>query len=114
MDTSLEKALEFGNYMSTLENQRRLLLEKFTESTVYYTNGGKFTVTISLISYVNLMVQENTLVLLDDNNMPIMINDSEQFLADITKKYNEALIVYHTEYDKLKKSRSVERLVDLD
>ena len=34
MDERLEKALEFANYMTTLNNQKRVLKEKFYESEV--------------------------------------------------------------------------------
>ena len=34
MDRRLEKALEFGNYMATLNNQKRLLKEKFLDQSV--------------------------------------------------------------------------------
>ena len=43
MDSRLDKALEFSNYMTTLNNQKRLLWENYQQNLVYYFNGGKFT-----------------------------------------------------------------------
>jgi hypothetical protein len=39
MDDRLKKALEFSNYMITLNNQRKLVHEKFVENCVHYING---------------------------------------------------------------------------
>ena len=47
MDTRLEQALDFSQYMTTPNNpkkkKKRLLLEKFYENCIPYYNGGKFT-----------------------------------------------------------------------
>ena len=52
MDPRLEKALDFSNYMITLNNQRNLLHEKFLENCVHYINGGKFNITQELVLLV--------------------------------------------------------------
>ena len=39
MDERLEKALDFGNYSVTLNNQKRLLKEKFYDDCIMYQNG---------------------------------------------------------------------------
>ena len=51
MDERLEKALEFSNYMTTLNNQRRIIKEQFLENCVHYINGGKFSVNRELITF---------------------------------------------------------------
>ena len=51
MDERLEKALEFSNYMLTLNNQKRLLTEKYQEELLYFYNGCQFTVTKELINF---------------------------------------------------------------
>ena len=38
MDERLEKALEFSNFMVTLDNQLRNLREKFYQDTIFYHN----------------------------------------------------------------------------
>ena len=60
MDRRLEKALEFGNYMATLNNQKRLLKEKFLDQSVYYIDGHKFQITIELINYSILITLNST------------------------------------------------------
>jgi len=115
MDKSLEKALEFANYMATLENQRRLLLEKFKENTIHYAHGGKFTVDSGFIGYVlSLDTSDTTHIVLDDNKIPVLIQDLEKFITDVKEIYHTALQNYYEEHEKLKKSRTVEKLIGSD
>ena len=82
MDERLKKALDISNYMVTLNNQKRLLKDKFYENSVHYCNGGQFSVTKELISFcfsLKYAGQEYT-VLIDDNDIPIEIDDLEKFL----------------------------------
>ena len=52
MDERLEKALEFSNYMVTLNNKKRLLREKLHEDLVHYRNVCQFSITKELITFV--------------------------------------------------------------
>jgi hypothetical protein len=115
MDERLEKALDFANYMQTLSNQRRVLLEQFKESLVYFYNGSQFTIDTTLINYVNWLVDKgNTenIVFVDDNEIPVEVSNLTQFLEDIQDQYFNALNTYYAEYNKLKSKRSVEKLID--
>src|SRR6056300_927210 len=117
MDERLQKALDFSNYMVTLNNQKRVLKEKYREQSVFYYGGGQFTVTKDLVTFVNMLVErDNTqdIVLIDDNETPIMVADLEEFLSDIVDVYFTAANEFHSEYDKLRKNRSVEKLVDYE
>jgi len=116
MDERLEKALDFSNYMLTLNNQKRLLAEKYQESLIYFYNGSQFTVTRELITFVSVMVSEeqDEIVVIDDNNIPCFIEDVLNFYNEILNTYTTASNEYYTEYTKLKKNRSVEKLVDYD
>lgn len=115
MDIRLEKALEFGNYMNTLNNQKRILKEKFLENTVHYLSGGKFTITIELINFCNTLLQNNQteVILLDDNDTPIQIEDLKKFFYDLIDIYTRNTNSYFTEYNKLKNNRFPKGLVDL-
>jgi len=115
MDERLEKALEFSNYMVTLNNQKRVLKEKFKENTVYYFNGGQFTLNKELITFVNMLVErDNTedVVLIDDNETPVIVPDLEDFLTEIIDTYFSAANAYHAEYKILTKKRTVSKLVN--
>ena len=114
MDKRLEKALDFSNYMITLNNQRNLLHEKFLENCVHYRNGGKFNVTQELINFCHMMVNtgQESIVLIDDNNSPIQIEDLDDFLENITAIYFKNTNEYLVKFNEIKQKRSVEGLLE--
>lgn len=115
MDERLQKALDISNYMVTLNNQKRLLKEQYQENLIYYFGGGQFTITQQLISFCQslLAMNQTETILIDDNGMPIEIENLENFSSDIYSKYFEAANKYLTEYNRLKTNRSVESIMDL-
>ena len=115
MSSKLTKALEFANYRRTLNVQHNNLKAKVQTLLSYSINGGTFQIDQVLISFVKtLLDQEHTeAVLLDIYNNPIKVELAE-FLEEITSRYFEATNEYHAEYEKLKKSRKVHKLIDLD
>ena len=115
MSSKLTKALEFANYRKTLNVQHNNLKAKVQTLLNYSINGGTFQIDQVLISFVQtLLEQEHTkAVLLDIYNNPIEI-ELESFLEEIISRYFEATNEYHAEYQKLRKSRKVHKLIDLD
>ena len=115
MDEALEKALDFSNYMVTLNNQKRILQEEYQESLIKYQGGGKFTITKELISFVgNLNDTGNTkVVLIVDNQIPILIEDLPTFVYDIKLQYRESSDQYYQKYKSMMNKRNVESLVDV-
>ena len=116
MDERLEKALEFSNYMITLNNQKRMLKEKYYQNLIHYYKGGQFSVTQGLISFCQTLVNndQDDAVLVDDNDTPILIDSIEDFMSDILNVYFTASNEYLSEFDTLKKSRTVEKLVEYE
>jgi hypothetical protein len=115
MDERLEKALDFSNYMVTLNNQKRLLGEQYQQQLIYYFNGGQFSATQELVSFCNalILLGQTETVLVDDNNIPVFVQNLEEFLSDILQVYASASNQYFTEYETLKKNRSIKGIVDL-
>lgn len=114
MDERLEKALEFANFMVTLNNQKRSLKEKYQTDCVYYQDGGTFSITKELITFVKTLVDLNNttdIVVIDDNELPIRISNLTEFLSNIVDQYFMATNSYYSEYENLKKNRSIEALV---
>lgn len=113
MDERLEKALDFANFMVTLNNQKRSLREKYYTECVYYHNGGTFSLSKDLITFVKTLIDignTDQVVLIDNNDLPIRIENLNQFLDDIIDQYFIASNNYYNEYQLLKKNRSVEAL----
>lgn len=115
MDERLEKALEFSNYMATLNNQKRIIREQFLESCVHYLNGGKFSVNRDLITFCHTLLQNNQTgcVLIDDNDTPVNVEDLQKFLDDILDIYFTASYKYLDKHNEIKANRTVEGLVNL-
>lgn len=116
MDERLSKALDFSNYMVTLNNQKRLIQEKYQEDLLYFYNGSQFTVSRELITFVGMMIDkdQDSLVLTDDNGIPASVDDVEDFYDNIIDVYFTASNTYYSQYQALKKNRNVEKLVDYE
>ena len=116
MDERLEKALDFSNYMLTLSNQKRLLAEKYQEELIHFYNGSQFTITRDLITFVSIMVSadQDEVVIIDDNDIPCMVEDISSFYQEVLSRYATASNDYYTGYASLKKNRTIEKLVDYE
>lgn len=115
MDDRLKNALDFSNYMVTLNNQKRIAKEQFLESCVHYLNGGRFSINRELITFCSTLISSNqeSAVLIDDNDMPIEVQDLQTFLDDILDIYFKASYQYLDKYNEIKKNRKIEGLVNL-
>jgi hypothetical protein len=116
METLLKQALEFSNYKQSLAVQRKTLKERIDGRLTFGHNGGIFKIDRSLVAFVQFLIdQERTtdVVLLDINENPILIKDLTSFRDEILDRYFTSTNEYYQEYEKIRKSRSVEKLVDL-
>jgi hypothetical protein len=116
MDDRLKKSLEFANYRQTFAIQKKLLKEKIASKLTYGHNGGVFKIDQSLITFVQMLIDQDRISgvpLLDINNNPIMIEDSNIFRDEIFDRYFTTTLEYYEQYELLKKSRSVEKILDL-
>lgn len=115
MDERLEKALEFSNYMTVLNSQKRIIREQYLESCMHYLNGGKFSVTRELVNFCHMLVEsgQDDAVIIDDNDTPIKVDSVKDFLNNILDIYFTSSNEYLDKYNALKINRSIEGLVDL-
>jgi hypothetical protein len=116
MDERIEQAFEVANYMATLSNQRRIILEEFNQKTIYYNNGGTFNVDCSLINFTKLVIDlghTEDVPFVDANNFPVVISDVQQFLDNITSIYFEAINEYSAKFIEIKNKRKIEDIVSL-
>lgn len=115
MSTRLNKALEFANYRTTLNNQQAQLKAKTQSLLSYSLNGGTFTIDIPLITFCKQLLDDNEtqVVLLDIYNNPILVQ-LESFYEEIRSRYFEVTNDYYAEYEKLRKSRKVHRILDIN
>jgi hypothetical protein len=111
----LEKALEFSNTMKTFNLNKNNLKVKTQNLLSYSTAGGSFTVDQSLISFMNFVVSsgKTEITLLDKNDIPVRIEDTEKFLDEISSLYFEVVNDYYNEYQKLRSSRKIEKVLEI-
>ena len=111
----LEKALDFSNTMKTFNLNKNNLKVKTQNLLSYSTSGGSFTVDQSLISFMNFVVSsgKTEISLLDKNDIPIHIDDTEEFLEEVSSLYFEVVNDYYNEYQKLRSSRKIEKVLEI-
>ena len=116
MQEQLDKALEFANYRQSFAIQRKTLKEKIDADLTYGVNGGIFKINRELINFVQMLLSVDRtegVVLLDVNDNPILIENLADFKDIILDRYTTSTLEYYEEYQKLKKSRSVEKLIEV-
>ena len=116
MDNQLKQALDFANYRQTFSIQRQTLKEKIEAKLTYGTSNGIFKIDRALIAYVQMLVDQGRVdgvPLIDSNDTPILIANLEEFRDEILDRYYTATLEFYEQYQELKKSRSVEKLLDL-
>jgi hypothetical protein len=111
----LEKALEFSNTMQTFNLNKNNLKIKTQNLLNYSNSGGSFNVNQSLISFMHMIVQsgKTEVVILDKNDIPIKVEETAKFLEDISSLYFESINEYYNDYQKLKSSRKVEKVLEI-
>ena len=113
MDKNLEKALELSDYRLTLYNRKQDIKLKLNNSLLISYDNNVFKATKELISFIKVCLLDNitNIAVFDINDNPVLINDLEKLYSILfstyTKAYNECFI----EYEKLKKSRNVEKMI---
>jgi len=111
----LEKALHFSNTMQTFNLAKNNLKVKVQNLLSFSAYGGTFTVNQELIGFIGTLVNmgKKEGVILDKNENPIQIEDLEDFLEDITSLYFESVNEYYNDYQKLKSSRKIDKVLDI-
>lgn len=102
-----------ANYRLTVAAQREALKLKFKSRCIYYGYGGNFTITAERLFMLKYLIDQGyeRVPFLDDNETPILIEDAERTLQDMTKVYTEALNTYYADFKKLREMRSIEAVV---
>ena len=114
MDPRLETALSDVDHIHTINNQKRLLKEKYQEDVVLFYNGGKFTVTNELLGFVNSIVSLKLAYITDDNDIPVIITSPQEFSDNVIKTYRAATETYYNAYYALEStSRNLESSLSL-
>jgi hypothetical protein len=116
MEDILKKSLDFSNYQSTLSVQRKIIKEKLDAGLTLGYSGGIFKINPELITFVQFFIDQGRVdgvPMIDSNGNPVLIEDMNDFKETILDRYFSSVFEYHESFQKIKKSRSVEKLLDL-
>ena len=116
MDERIEKAFNVANYMATLSNQRRIILEEFKQALVFYQNGGTFTISPELIVFTKTTLDlghDSDVPFIDNNGYPVLINNVQEFHDKIVEIYFQAVNDYSVKFAELKSKRKIEDMISL-
>jgi len=116
MDERIEKAFAVANYMATLSNQRKIVLEEFNQQLVYYSNGGTFVISPELINFTKTVLDleyTHDVPFVDVNGFPVVIADVQEFFDTILLQYMTALNEYSVKFADIKSKRKIGDIVEL-
>lgn len=116
MDDKIKQAFDTANYVATFSNQRRIIQEELNQKLVYYINGGTFKVTLELINFTKTALDlghTTDVVFVDQNKIPVLVNDVRSFLDDLLSVYFESVNDYYRQYADLKRLRQVENITSI-
>ena len=106
--------MDFSNYQQTFSIQKKVLKERIAANLTYGFNGGLFRIDRTLLTFVDMLCAKGRtsgVVLLDANENPVLVDDLEVFREELFQRYFEVTNEYFDQYQKIKKSRSVEKLI---
>lgn len=113
MNERLTKALEFANYRQTLNTQMQVLKIRAEGLLIYAEAGGKFTITQELMCFLDYLIRSGhtDATLIDDNQLPVFVADTQAFLKGITTRYFGVANDYLQATQAIRKSRTVSAIL---
>jgi hypothetical protein len=116
VENFLEKALETANLMTNLANQKRALKEEFEQTQIFFYNGGTFTITTQLITFVNFLISKGytgKVPLIDNNGVPILVENLDFFLDSLLDLYFQSTNKYYHKYEAIRQTKDIKNILDL-
>jgi hypothetical protein len=116
MDKRLEQALDFSNFRMILTTRQENLKVLMNNKLMLSYGGGLFKVDKELLTFVGLYLLggDKELILIDENDIPIKIEDLKDFAVRATTQYEKALEQYYNSYQKLSEARDIRKVIDWD
>lgn len=114
--TTLEENIKNIKLLQVFQNQKEELKIKTQQDLIISYNQGLFYIDSNLISTIKTMkeFEYEEFVLPDKNFNPIKISNISDFEEEVISKYTEVMNEYFIEYEKLKKTRKVIKIMETD
>jgi hypothetical protein len=115
MDERLERALDFGNLQHTLYLEKKRIQARLRRDLELIYGGGRFTIDRNFVVFLELLNPDDdgSVTILDDNLIPIRIQDPTVFQKEVRNTYFRAVNQYRVDFEDLRKKRSVKTVVGL-
>tara|TARA_Y100001937_G_scaffold183_1_gene204 strand:- start:3474 stop:3821 length:348 start_codon:yes stop_codon:yes gene_type:complete len=115
MDADFIKQVEqFANLKTAINVKKRNAFERANNKLIFAYEGGLFTANPETILFAKQHDTDRDLVLLDNNDSPIKIINTKEFINKAESCYYEAMNEYHSIHEDLKKQRSIKKLMSND
>ena len=104
MEKNLENIIKRSDRALAVRIKKQVAKEKFSADITFGYSGGIFKISPDLITYVDFLCNRGKttdVVLLDNNENPVLIKDLPSFLSDIVDKYIMATGKYQALYQDL-------------
>ena len=95
---------------------KRVIKEEFEQKLLHYVNGSTFKITPTLINFTKTVIDlghTTDVAFLDENNLPVLIEDVQVFFDTIVEKYFQSLNNYAIKTAEIKSKRSVTAITSL-
>ena len=114
MDKRLEQALEFSNFRMILSTRQENLKVLLKNRLILSYKGGLFNIDSKLIGLINSLIVggEKKFIFIDNNDLPILIENLSDFWDTVISKYRDSLERYYKSYEKLKEAREIRKVID--
>ena len=116
MDTRLEQALEYSNFRNILATRQENLKVLLKNRLLLTYAGGLFSVNKELVSLLFSLINsgQKEFVFIDNNDIPVLIEDLEDFFDIVLSKYKDSLLSYYKNYQKLSDAREIRKVINWD
>ena len=116
MDKRLEQALDFSNFRMILTTRQENLKTLMNNKLMLSYGGGLFKVDKELLSFIFMLMfsKSDEAIIIDENDIPIKIENLEEFAEKAAAQYDKALEQYYNSYQKLSEAREIRKVIDWD
>jgi len=115
MDERLERALAFSNYSVTVNNQKENLKNRLHQVQIVHHSGGVFKADHETIGFVKTLLdlEHTECMILDSKENTIPVRSLSELLEKLVAAYMAGVQEYDAEMQKLKRSRSIAKIMDM-
>jgi hypothetical protein len=115
MDQRLKEAIEYSNYRLTLSTHKKNIRLRADAIQLVSDSGGMFRSTEQLILWTDYLIRTgiDQYVLNDSNDQPILVKDLRSLHNKLTDSHAKCMNLLHAENEKIKRARTVEKIVDI-